>query len=116
VNDKTRRMQFIAELAKSFHARVTLFHMFVAHEAQAMPEGISQFLEQLALQEIAVSVRRGSGSLGRTITVEAITRHNDLIVLGASGRGLLRRLFYGNLAGDLLLRPPCNTILFRAAP
>lgn len=116
VSDKTRRLQFIVELSRSFHARVTLFHMFVEHEVRGTPIGINEFRQQLALQNVAVTMRCGRGALAQAIAVEARTQQNDLILLGASGRGLLRTLYYGNLAGDLLHTPPCNTILFRAAP
>jgi nucleotide-binding universal stress UspA family protein len=59
--------------------------------------------------------RSGKGAIGKSITVEAITRHNDLIVLGASERGVLQRLFFGNPAGDVMHQPPCNAIMFKAA-
>ena len=80
-----------------------------------MPDDITCFRKRLELRQVKVLVRIGRGEVGPAITVEAITRQNDLIVLGASGRGLLRRLFAGNPAGDVMLQPPCNTILFRAA-
>jgi hypothetical protein len=42
---------------------------------------------------------------------EVVVREPD-----ASERGILRRLFIGNPAGYVMHHPPCNTILFRAAP
>lgn len=115
VGDKGERLQFISALAKSFHAEVTLLHLFAGNSTQQMPEGITRFREQLQQQDLAVLERRGTGDIGKAIVVEAITRHNDLIVLGASGRGLLRSLVVGNPAGDVMRHPPCNTILFRPA-
>jgi nucleotide-binding universal stress UspA family protein len=114
ISDKGRRLMFIAELAKSFHAQVTLFHLSAERDAKGLPDDIAQFREQLQKQQVTVLERSGRGHIGRSITVEAITRHNDLIVLGASERGVLRRLFFGNPAGDVMHQPPCNTILFRA--
>lgn len=115
ISDKERRMMFVAELAKSFHSDVTLFHLFAERETTAMPDDIIWFQEQLRMQNVTVLERSGRGTLRKAITVEAITRRNDLIVLGASGRGTLRRLLSGNPAGDVMHRPPCNIILFRPA-
>jgi nucleotide-binding universal stress UspA family protein len=114
ISSKERRLLFVTELAKSFHAKVTLYHLFAARDIKTMPDAITQFGKQLRLQDIKVSERSGSGLLGKAVTVEAITRHNDLIILGASKRGLFRRIFSGNPAGDVMRQPPCNTILFRA--
>lgn len=116
VSDKGRRLVFITELARSFHSQVTLFHLSMGREAKGMPDEIIRFGEQLRQQHIPVSERNLRGHIGKAITVEAITRHNDLVVLGASGRGALRRLFFGNPAGDVMHKPPCNAILFRPVP
>ena len=70
---------------------------------------------QLQQQACHSAGAKRQGQVGKAITVEAITHHNDLIVLGASERGVLRSLFFGNPAGDVMHQPPCNTILFRAA-
>jgi nucleotide-binding universal stress UspA family protein len=110
-----RRLVFISELAKSFNAQVTLFHLSKGRIVQEMPGAITRFKEQLQKQQIMVQERSARGPIGKSITVEAITRHHDLIVLGASERGVLQKLFFGNPAGDVMHQPPCNTILFRAA-
>lgn len=114
--DKGRRLMFISELARSFHSEVTLFHLSGESNAKGMPDDIIEFGIQLKQQQVAVIERRGRGDIVKFIIVEAITRHNDLIVLGASGRGALQRLFIGNPAGDIMHQPPCNTILFRPVP
>lgn len=114
ISDRERRLMFITDLAKSFHAQVTLFHLAVGREAKGMPADIIQFRDQLQQQDVTVLERSGTGAIGKAIAVEAITRHNDLIVLGASERGAVRRLLQGNPAGDVMRQPPCNTILFRA--
>lgn len=115
ISNKERRLLFVTELAKSFHAQVTLYHLFAARDVKTMPDAITEFGKQLHLQDVKVLQRSGSGVLGKAITVEAITRHHDLIIVGASKRGVLRRIFFGNPAGDVMHQPPCNTILFRAA-
>jgi len=115
VGDMERRVLFIAELARSFHAQVTLFHLSAERDPKGLPDDIARFGKQLQLQNIKVLERSGRGDIGKAITVEAITRHNDLIVLGASERGLLQRMLFSNPAGDVIHKPPCNTILFRPA-
>lgn len=115
VRDGEHRLIFIAELAKSFHSRVTLFHLSPEGGSKEMPEDIVRFRRGLQQQLVTVLERNGSGVIGKSITVEAITRHNDLIVLGSSERGVLQRVLFGNPAGDVMHHPPCNTILFRAA-
>lgn len=114
IRDSEQRVRFLAALAKSFHAQITLFH-----RPDRGQSGVQQAVEQvrsgLAHHHLPVLERSGSGPIGKAIALEAISHHSDLIVVGASERSALRRLFFGNPAGDLLLRPPCNTILFRAA-
>ena len=107
IGDKGRRLAFITELAKSFHSKVTLFHLSAEHNAKGLPDDIIRFGNQLQQEQITVLERRGVGDIGKSITVEAITRHNDLIILGASGRGVLQKLFIGNPAGDVM--PPQPT-------
>lgn len=115
ISDKERRLIFVTELARSFHSQVTLFHLSAARNAGGMPDDIIWFRKQLQQRHVAVLERGGSGPLGKAVTVEAITRHNDLVILGATERGMLRRIFFGNPAGDVMQQPPCNAILFRAA-
>ena len=113
--DADRRLMFITELAKSFHSQVTLFHLSTLRDAKGMCDDITRLREHLEQQHVTVLERSGRGEIGKSINLEAITRHNDLIVLGASERGVLRRFFFGNPAGDVMHQPPCNVILFRAA-
>lgn len=115
ISDRERRLMFISELARSFNAKVTLFHLVAENAATAMPDDISQFRQQLQQQEVVVLERTRRGHIGKAITVEAITRHHDLIVLGVSERGAVRRFLFGNPAADVMHQPPCNAILFRAA-
>lgn len=110
-----KREQFITVLAKSFHAQVTLLHLASGSAGNGMPGAIVRFRDELQRQNITVLERSGRGRIAKAIAVEAITRHNDLIVLGASERSTLKRIFWGNPAGDVMHKPPCNAILFRAA-
>jgi nucleotide-binding universal stress UspA family protein len=108
------RVAFIAALAHCFSAQVTLYHLTENLLEQRSPD-IAQVRELLEQQQVTVLERNGSGTLGNAITLEVITHHNDLIVLGASVRSTVRRIFCGNPVADVMQQPPCNTVLFRAA-
>ena len=114
-SDRERRLMFVTALATCFQSNVTLFHIPSKRDSERTPTAFSQFREQLQRHNVAVSQRSGTGDVGRAITLEAVTRNYDLIVLGVSRRGVLRKLFFGNPAGDVMHQPPCNSILFRSA-
>lgn len=113
--DGERLLAFITELARSFHSQVTLLHLSGERDPKRMPDHMARFRKHLQQQHVTVLERSGAGQIGKSITLEAITRHSDLIVLGASERGMLKRVFFGDPAGAVMHQPPCNAILFRAA-
>lgn len=115
VSDREQRVRFVAALAKGFHSQVTLFHRPEIGQ-QDLPDDFVVMRNELRLRHLPVLERSGSGHIARAIALEAVSHHNDLIVLGATERGTLRRLFFGNPAGDVMHAPPCNAILFRPAP
>lgn len=114
VSDREQRTAFLAALARSFHAQITLFHR-PASRSDETPADFIAMRNTLLQHHLPVLERSGSGGIARSIALEAVSHHNDLIVIGASERGMLRRMFFGNPAGDLMHNPPCNAILFRAA-
>jgi|GEM_PF-1441837 nucleotide-binding universal stress UspA family protein len=113
IPDLTRRVSFLALLAQSFHAQITLFHRH-NDRGQKVPTDLGKVYTALKQQHLPVLERTGTGPTAKAIALEAISHHNDLIVLGASERSPLRRLFFGNPSGDVMHRPPCNAMLFRA--
>ena len=113
INDRKRRVLFLTALARSFHAQITLFHRPDSGK-QGVSEDIALVRNELQRHHLAVLERSGAGEIAKAIALEAISHHNDLIVLGASERSILRRLFAENPAGDVMSRPPCNAILFRS--
>jgi nucleotide-binding universal stress UspA family protein len=115
ISDSEQRISFLAALAKSFHSQITLFHRSVAGKT-TIPENIASIRTALRQHHLTVLERCATGQIAKAIALEAISHHNDLIVLGASERNIMRRLFLGNPAGDVMHHPPCNTILFRSAP
>lgn len=112
ISDREARIRFLIALAKGFHSRVTLFHRPDAAKAE-LPDDCARLRNELRQHHLPVLERSGSGSIARAIALEAVSHYSDLIVLGASERGALRRLFFGNPAGDVMRQPPCNAILFR---
>jgi len=112
VGDRAARVKFLIALAKGFHSQVTLFHRPDARNAD-LPDDCARLRNELRQHHLPVPERSGSGLIARAIALEAVSHHSDLIVLGASERGALRRLLFGNPAGDVMHQPPCNAIPFR---
>lgn len=114
ISDWKQRARFVGALANCFHSQVTLFHRLDSGKHD-VPDDFNLLRNELRQQNLPVLERSGSGPIDRAIALEAVSHHNDLIVLGASERGTLRRLLFGNPAGDVMFHPPCNAILFRPA-
>lgn len=53
VGDTERRLLFIAVLAGSFHAQVTLLHLSAQKNLQGMPDQITRFREQLQQHQVS---------------------------------------------------------------
>jgi nucleotide-binding universal stress UspA family protein len=116
---------FVAGLAKAFGARVTLFHAsesltgFLRRSlprsplgpAPPLPREMEEFNRYLTEQEIPAERRLGYGPPGRAITEAAAVHHEDLIVMGASERGLWESLVGGNPVEQVLRETPCNLII-----
>ena len=116
---------FVASLAAAFGAQVTLFH---APESLAgffrgstplsppvpmppLPPEIEQFNRYLEELHIPSQKRLGYGPPGRAITEAAAIHHDDLIIMGASERGLWESLIGGNPVEQVLRETPCNLII-----
>jgi len=121
------RACFVAKLAQGFGSNVTLFHsprpitsffhgeihLKPAQREERIPRDIEKFTECLKRFVIPHEKRTGHGSIARAITIEAAHRRNDLIVMGASERSLLRSIISGNPVEDVLRETPCNLIILR---
>jgi nucleotide-binding universal stress UspA family protein len=114
-SDQKQRVAFLTALGTCFHAQITLFHRS-ANKQPVFPEDFSTMRTALRHHHLHILERSANGPIAKAIALEAISHHHDLIVMGASERTILWRLLFGNPAGDLMRRPPCNVILFRAAP
>jgi nucleotide-binding universal stress UspA family protein len=123
------RACFVARLAETFNAQVTLFHQqspitrFFRGEIPLkppdredhMPKDIEEFIGCLTRYHISHEKRSGYGTLSKAITIEAAHRRNDLIVMGASERSLLKSIMSGNPVEEVLRETPCNLIILRPA-
>jgi nucleotide-binding universal stress UspA family protein len=121
------RACFIAKLAEVFNASVTLFHLSSpitsffhgeihlkpAQREEHIPKDIEQFTECLHRYKINHEKKTGYGAVSRAITIEAAHRRNDLIVMGASEKSLLKSIISGNPVENVLKETPCNLIILR---
>lgn len=128
ISDLEERAYFVAKLAEVSDSRVTLFHLhkpitsFFRGEIhltpfqreKQIPEDVEEFRTYLKKYKIPYERKTGLGSVARAITIEAAHRRNDLIVMGASDRSLLRSIVKGNPVENVLRETPCNMIIFRS--
>lgn len=122
------RVFFVSRLAGAFGSSVTLFHsagsvsrffhgelhLTPLQREGRIPADIESFVRQLGRYGIRHEKRTGHGRVSRSIAVEAMIRRNDLIIMGASERGLLKSMLFGNPVEDVLCETPCNLIIFKA--
>lgn len=118
---------FVSLLARAFGSRLYLFHAtrpirkFFHGEMhltpleweRKLPKDISDFVEHLNKLEVEHERRLAPGSEGRSISIEAAARRSDLIVMGASTRGLISSLLRGNPVEQVLKETPCDLIIFK---
>jgi nucleotide-binding universal stress UspA family protein len=121
------RACFIGKLGQAFNAQVTLFyqhspkksffhgeiHLKPAEREEYIPKDIENFTESLKRYDVGHEKSTGYGTISRSITIEAARRRNDLIVMGASERSLLRSIMSGNPVEEVLRETPCNLIILR---
>ena len=121
------RAWFTAKMAECCNAKVVVFHAikpitsFFHGEIhltpyeweKRLPEGVSGFMEYLRKYEIAHEGRLLPGKTARSITIEAAAKRHDLIIMGASERGLLTSLIKGNPVEEVLRETPCDLIILK---
>lgn len=121
------RSCFVAKLAESFGSGVTLFHLAEpltryfhgevhlsrSQREERVPQDIEEFTGCLRRYGVHHEKKTRFGSISREITIEAAHKRNDLIVMGASERGLVRSIVSGNPVESVLRETPCNLIVFR---
>ena len=121
------RAEFTAFLARAFDARTHVFHVtrpiaqFFHGEKhitpleweEHLPPDIARFVDHLDGYGVAHEKHLAPGRTGRSIAIEAASRRRDLIVMGASERGLLEHLLRGAPVEEVLRETPCNLIIFK---
>lgn len=121
------RAYFSAKMAQAFDSNVFLFHApapitkFFHGEIQLtpleweekLPKDISHFMEHLHRYKIPHSRKSVPGRAGKAITIEAFSKRHDLIIMGASERNLLSKIFKGNPVEEVLKDTPCDLIILR---
>lgn len=120
------RAYFITKLAQAFNTSVTLFHLSSpitsffhgeihlkpTQREEYIPKDIERFTEYLQKYKIKHEKKIGYGPVSRAITIEAAHTRNDLIIMGASERSLLKSVIRGNPVEEVLRETPCNLIIF----
>jgi len=123
----TDRAGFTAMLARAFNAKVHLFHVtepmrkFFHGEIHltpvewqdTIPPDISRYISQIDGYGVEHERKLVPGITGRSIAIEAAARRRDLIIMGASERGLLDVLLKGNPVEEVLRETPCNLIILK---
>lgn len=131
VNKKITHLEektyFILKFAQILDAKITLLHLFKPltkffhGEIHLKPDirekqtskDIITFYDILKKHHIKVEMKTGYGKISRGITIEAAHRRNDLIIMGASERNLLKNLIGSSPVEDVLKETPCNLIILR---
>ena len=78
-----------------------------------IPKDIEQFTDCLRKFKISHEKKSGYGVVSRAITIEAAHKRNDLIVMGASERSILKSIVRGNPVEEVLSETPCNLIILK---
>lgn len=121
------RVYLVAKMAEAFHSKVFIFHvtkpltrffhgeihLTPAQWEKRLPEDIKDFMKHLMSYEISHEGKLTPGMISKSITVEAATKRHDLIIMGASERGLLTSIIKGNPMEDVLRETPCNLIILK---
>ncbi|NTU42152.1 MAG: universal stress protein, partial [Nitrospirales bacterium] len=104
------RAYFTAKMAEAFSAGIFLFHAakpftkFFHGELyltplqweEKIPQGMKDFISLLTDAGIPPEGRLAPGSVEKGITIEAAARRHDLIIMGASERGMLSSILRGS--------------------
>lgn len=126
--DKARqRADFVALLAQSFGSRVYLFHspkpierffhgeieLLPLELQERMPHAISLFKQELARRHVQSEGTLRTGRAGKAVTIEAAQRRFDLVVMGATSRGLLASLLKESPMEAVLRESPCDLVIHK---
>jgi nucleotide-binding universal stress UspA family protein len=120
--DNSERVYLVSRLAAHFHAQLIVLHALKeAHRrGQAVPQEaaarqLGPFVEHLREAGSEPQVRIVSGPhVGEAIMHEAARHRHDLIIMGASQRGLFATWRRGNPVEAVMHRTPCDLLVCRS--
>ena len=121
------RSYFTVKMAEGFNSKVVVFHatkpitkffhgeihLTPAQWEKRLPDDISDFMGHIKRYQIDFEGRLLPGAAARSITIEAAAKRHDLIIMGASERGLLASILRGNPVEDVLRETPCDLIILK---
>ncbi len=127
INHVKERVYFTAKMAEGFHSKVYVFHvtkpitkffhgeihLTPAQWEKRLPEDISEFIEHIKRYKIEFERKLIPGAIAKSINIEAASKRHDLILMGASERGLLSSIIKGNPVEDVLRETPCDLIILK---
>ncbi|GAB4409026.1 MAG: universal stress protein [Thermodesulfovibrionales bacterium] len=127
INHEKERVYFTAKMAEGFHSRVFVFHvtrpitkffhgemhLTPAQWEKRLPEDVSGFIEHIKRYKVEFERKLSPGAAAKSISIEAASKRHDLIIMGASERGLLSAIIKGNPVEDVLRETPCDLIILK---
>jgi nucleotide-binding universal stress UspA family protein len=119
---------FIVKLAEAFGSKVFLFHspksitkffhgeIHLTHSEleEKMPEDLLLFAEAMEKEDIPYEISLAAGRTGKAITIEAFAKRHDLIIMGASRRGMFKTAIKESPVEEVLRETPCDLIIFKS--
>ncbi len=97
-------------ITRFFHGEL---HLTAADWEKKIPDDISEFILRLDHYGITHEKKLRPGRTGRNISIEAAVKRHDLIIMGASERGMINSIFKGNPVEEVLRETPCNLIILK---
>jgi nucleotide-binding universal stress UspA family protein len=127
LSDLDKRAFFLAALARGYGSKLTLFymqkqlmsffhgetHLGPAQREERLPKDIRQYITAVEALGVTPLVRTAHDAGPWSVVTESALHRNDLIVMGASQRGLLRTLISGNPVEEALRETICNMLIFK---
>ncbi len=127
LSDVDKRAFFLAALARGYGSKLTLFNMqkpllsffhgeinlAPAQREKRLPQDVRAYITAVEAQGVRPLVRTAHGAGRWSIVTESALHRNDLIVMGASQRGLLGEIASGSPVEQTLRDTICNMIVFR---
>ncbi len=121
------RAYFSAKLAQAFDSEIFIFHapkpiakffhgeihMSPVEWEKKLPADIAGFREHMRRYKVMHTGRLVPGRTGRMITIEAVAKKHDLIIMGASERSLISSILRGNPLEEVLRDTPCDLIILK---